>query len=51
MGKIEIEKEIDQLAEQWRAEAVKNAVSAFNDGYMLGRKHAEMVFGGKDEQD
>jgi len=27
------------------AEAAKNAINAFNEGYLLGMKHAEAVFG------
>jgi hypothetical protein len=43
---LDFELEINDAVDQYKDEAVKNAVYAFNEGYMLGRKHAERVFGG-----
>lgn len=40
------ELEMNDAVEQYKDMAVKNAVAAFNEGYMLGRKHAERVFSG-----
>lgn len=44
---LDFELEINDAVDQYKDEAVKNAIAAFNEGYMLGRKHAERVFGGK----
>lgn len=45
------DEEFVDLMEKFRAEAVKNTVNAFNEGYMLGKMHAELVFGeGENEQ-
>ena len=43
---LDFELEINDAVDQYKDEAVKNAVYAFNEGYMLGRKHADRVFGG-----
>ena len=43
------EAEYRESVEAFKAEAVKNAVSAFNEGYLMGKKHAEDVYGGDDE--
>lgn len=40
------ELEMNEAVEQYKRQAVKNAIAAFNEGYTLGRKHAERVFGG-----
>lgn len=50
MGKEDIDRECmevecNELVSRFRDEAVKNAVNAFNEGYLLGRRHAQMVFG------
>ena len=37
--------EINDAVDQYKDEAVRNAIAAFNEGYMLGRKHAEYVYG------
>lgn len=39
------DEEFVSLMEKFQSEAVKNAVNAFNEGYMLGKMHAEMLFG------
>ena len=44
---LDFELEINDAVDQYKDEAVRNAIAAFNEGYMLGRKHAERVFGGK----
>lgn len=33
------------LMEKYQLEAAKNAMNAFNEGYILGKSHAEKVFG------
>lgn len=38
------EKEVLDALEAYKAEAVKNAINAFNEGFMLGKQHAEKVF-------
>lgn len=38
------EKEVIDAIEAYKAEAVKTLVNAFNEGFMLGRKHAEKTF-------
>lgn len=38
-----------EAMEAFKAEAMKNAVRAFDEGYLLGRKHAKEVYGGDDE--
>ena len=43
---LDLEIEMENAVEQYKQQAVKNLVAAFNEGYMLGR-HAERVFGGK----
>ena len=43
----EQEKEFEGLLRQYGSQAESIAIQAFNEGYMLGRKHAERVFGGK----
>ena len=48
---MEREQEYEDAVEVFRAEAVKNAVKAFNEGYLLGMKHAEMVFGKVENED
>lgn len=40
----DFEQEINDLLESFKNEAVKNAVNAFNEGYLLGRHHAEQMF-------
>lgn len=46
----DFEQEINDLLESFKNEAVKNAVNAFNEGYLLGRHHAEQMFSeGSDE--
>ena len=45
------DKKIQESLEAIRAEAVKNAVNAFNEGYLLGIEHARKViedYEGKD---
>lgn len=33
----------------YQEEAMKNAINAFNEGYLLGMQHARKIFEGKDE--
>lgn len=40
-----MEFECEELSRRFMDEAVKNAISAFNEGYLLGRRHANLVFG------
>ena len=42
---LDLEIEMENAVEQYKQQAVKNLVAAFNEGYMLGRKHAEYVYG------
>lgn len=44
MGEIE-EREYRDAVDAYEVEAAKNAIKAFNEGYLLGMKHAESVFG------
>ena len=39
------DEELVSLMEKYQAEAAKNALNAFSEGYMLGKMHAERVFG------
>lgn len=43
------EAEYRDSVETFKAEAIKNAINAFNEGYLMGKRHAEEVFGGDDE--
>lgn len=43
---LDFELEMNNAVEQYKEQAVKNLIAAFNEGYLLGRKHAERVFGG-----
>lgn len=38
------EREIKESLEDFKARAVENAVNAFNEGFLLGVKHAEREF-------
>lgn len=38
--------EINESIEAYRQEAIKNAVNAFNDGYLLGLKYGRMALEG-----
>jgi hypothetical protein len=44
MGEKE-EQEYRDAVDAYEVEAAKNAINAFNEGYLLGMKHAEAVFG------
>lgn len=44
MGEKE-EQEYRDAVDTYEVEAAKNAINAFNEGYLLGMKHAEAVFG------
>lgn len=55
MGKNEINKEsmefeCNELSRPYVDEATKNIMCAFTEGYLLGRRHANQVFG-KEESD
>lgn len=39
------EQEYRDAVDAYEVEAAKNAINAFNEGYLLGMKHAEAVFG------
>ena len=39
------DEEVVSLMEKYQVEAAKNALNAFSEGYMLGKIHAERVFG------
>lgn len=43
---LDFELEMNNAVEQYKEQAVKNLIAAFNEGYMLGRKHGEYVYGG-----
>lgn len=43
---LDFEMEMENTIEQYKQQAIKNLIAAFNEGYMLGRKHAEHVYGG-----
>lgn len=49
MGQENYEKEIAEKVEAYRVEAATMLVNAFNEGYYLGKMHAQKVLGGKDE--
>ncbi len=38
------DKKIIDAMEIYKSEAVKNAINAFNEGFMLGRQYAEQLF-------
>ena len=38
------EKEVLDALEAYKAEAIKNAINAFNEGFLLGRQYAEKQF-------
>ena len=40
-----LEEECKEKAEQYLAEAEKNAFGAFTEGYLLGMQHAKKVYG------
>lgn len=40
-----VDKTVDEIVESYKAEAVKIMVDAFNQGYLLGAKHAKTTFG------
>lgn len=49
MGKEDIDRECmefecNELSRRYMAEASRTAVQAFNEGYLLGRRHAKAVF-------
>lgn len=44
---LERELEYNDVIDPYKDQAVKNVINAFNEGYMLGRKHGEAVFGGE----
>ena len=39
-----MEKTIEQVVEQWKAAAIKQAVDAFNMGFELGREAAKSIY-------
>lgn len=43
---IDEEIAIRNAMEHYKDEAVKNALDAFNEGYLLGVKYAKQVYGG-----
>lgn len=45
-----MEFECNELSRQYMDEAAKNILNAFNEGYLLGRRHANLVFG-REESD
>ena len=47
--KIDFENEFARLMDSFSREAEKNAINAFNEGYLLGLRYAETVF--KDQAD
>lgn len=52
MGKtLKEEIEIESALAEFQAEAIKNAVAAFNEGYLMGMHHAEMVYGKEQDED
>lgn len=44
MGEKE-EQEYRDAVDAYEVEAAKNVINAFSEGYLLGMKHAEAVFG------
>lgn len=44
----DLEMQINSTLEKYKAEAVKNAIDAFNEGFLLGRQVARQTLGGKD---
>lgn len=42
---LNYEREIDNAIERYKDIAIKSAIAAFTEGYQLGQKHAERVFG------
>ena len=38
------EEEIARIVETYKDEAIKNAINAFNEGFLLGVRHARTVF-------
>lgn len=46
---IEKEIEFNNVMRAYKEEAMKILVDAFNEGYLLGQKHAQKVFGGEHE--
>lgn len=52
MGEKTVEdllKEVEDQVAEYQAEAVKNVINAFNEGYYLGKLHARQVLGDDDE--
>ena len=43
------ESEYHDFADSYEAEATNVVLNAFNEGYLLGKKHALREFGGKNE--
>lgn len=44
------EQEVLDAIEKYKSEAVKNAINAFNEGYLLGLHYAEQVLKGDKEK-
>ena len=49
MGKKEEDDPIFEVIERIQKDALDNVINAFNEGYCLGRAHAEKINGGKHE--
>lgn len=45
------ETEYESAMSAYEAEAIKNVVAAFNEGYLMGKHHAELLFGEEEHAD